>query len=218
MKTPTNSKSKFEKIRSVLMTIAKFIMILISLYFFVCSLTFLSDSFRLLGGKNIGAFFAKTELLNNPVVGVTIGVLVTVLVQSSSTSTSIIVGLVATDVPVRTAIPLIMGCNIGTSVTNTIVSFGQVSNRDEFKRAFSAATVDDIFNWLTVIILVIVEAITSSISVGYLEFVSGKMVEHLSNEESNSTRSKPPDFLKDITKPFTETIIQLENFERMGIK
>merc|ERR1712038_1566557 len=81
--------------------VAKFLLILVSLYFFVCSLTFLSDSFRLLGGKNIGAFFANSELLNNPVVGVMIGVLVTVLVQSSSTSTTIIVGLVATDVPVR---------------------------------------------------------------------------------------------------------------------
>ena len=58
-----------------------------------------------------------------------IGVLVTVLVQSSSTSTTIIVGLVATDVPVHTAIPMIMGSNIGTSVTNTIVSFTQISNR-----------------------------------------------------------------------------------------
>ena len=75
------------------------------------------------------AFFGNSELLNNPVVGVMIGVLVTVLVQSSSTSTTIIVGLVATDVPVRTAIPMIMGANIGTSVTNTIVSFTQASNR-----------------------------------------------------------------------------------------
>jgi len=204
------NNSKFEKTRSVIMNILKFIMVLISLYFFVCSLTFLSDSFRLLGGKNIGAFFANSELLNNPVVGVMIGVLVTVLVQSSSTSTTIIVGLVATDVPVRTAIPMIMGANIGTSVTNTIVSFTQISNRDEFKRAFSAATVHDMFNWLTVIILVIVEVITSGISTGYLEYVTGKMVEHLSNEDSNTTRSKPPDFLKAITSPFTKTIIQLD--------
>ena len=68
-------------------------------------------------------------MLNNPVVGVMIGVLVTVLVQSSSTSTSIIVGLVATDVPVKTAIPMILGANIGTSVTNTIVSFTQIGDR-----------------------------------------------------------------------------------------
>ena len=98
-------------------------------YFFVCSLSFLSDSFRILGGKNIGALFSNSELLQNPVVGLMIGVLVTVLVQSSSTSTSIIVGLVATDVPVKTAIPMILGANIGTSVTNTIVSFTQIGDR-----------------------------------------------------------------------------------------
>ena len=103
--------------------------LLTCLYFFVCSLSFLSDSFRILGGKNIGALFSNSELLQNPVVGLMIGVLVTVLVQSSSTSTTIIVGLVATDVPVHTAIPMIMGSNIGTSVTNTIVSFTQISNR-----------------------------------------------------------------------------------------
>jgi len=85
--------------------VAKFLLILVSLYFFICSLSFLSDSFRLLGGKNIGAFFADSTLLNNPVVGVMIGVLVTVLVQSSSTSTTIIVGLVATDVPLHSLEP-----------------------------------------------------------------------------------------------------------------
>ena len=54
--------------------------------------------------------------------------------KSSSTSTSIIVGLVAANVPVDTAIPMIMGANIGTSVTNTIVSFTQMNDRDEFRR------------------------------------------------------------------------------------
>jgi len=200
----------FEKTISVLETIIKFIMVMISLYCFICSFTFLSDSFRLIGGKNIGAFFANSELLKNPVLGVMIGVLVTVLVQSSSTSSSIIVGLVAADVPVRTAIPMIMGANLGTSVTNTIVSLTQISNKDVFKRAFSAATVHDMFNWLTVIILVLMEVITSGISTGYLEYVTGKMVEHLSNEDTNRTCSEPPEFLKVITKPFTEKIIQLD--------
>ncbi|XP_023335516.1 sodium-dependent phosphate transport protein 2A [Eurytemora carolleeae] len=104
----------------------KLIFLLGFLYFFICSLSFLSDSFRVLGGKNIGGLFTKSELLQNPIVGVMIGVLVTVLVQSSSTSTSIIVGLVSAGAaPVSTAIPMIMGSNIGTSVTNTIVSFSQ---------------------------------------------------------------------------------------------
>jgi Na+/phosphate symporter len=52
-----------------------------------------------------------------------------------------------------------MGANIGTSVTNTIVSIGQITNKDEFKRAFAGATVHDMFNWLAVIILLPIEAL-----------------------------------------------------------
>jgi len=82
-------------LKTVLLTVLKVVLLLTFLYFFICSLSFLSDSFRILGGKNVGSLFKDAELLQNPVVGLMIGVLVTVLLQSSSTSTSIIVGLVA---------------------------------------------------------------------------------------------------------------------------
>ena len=62
--------------------------------------------------------------------------------------------------PVRPAIPIIMGVNIGTSLTNTIVSLAQSSDRQQFRRAFAAATVHDMFNWLTVIVLLPLEMIT----------------------------------------------------------
>ena len=61
---------------------------------------------------------------------------------------------------VKLAVPIIMGANIGTSVTNTIVSMGQITNKDDFRRAFAGATVHDIFNWLTVLVLLPVEVIT----------------------------------------------------------
>ena len=60
----------------------------------------------------------------------------------------------------KLAIPIVMGANIGTSVTNTIVSMGQITNKDDFRRAFAGATVHDIFNWLTVIVLLPLEVIT----------------------------------------------------------
>ena len=53
-----------------------------------------------------------------------------------------------------------MGVNIGTSLTNTIVSLAQSTDREEFRRAFAGATVHDMFNWLTVIILLPLEMIT----------------------------------------------------------
>ena len=62
--------------------------------------------------------------------------------------------------PVRPAIPIIMGVNIGTSLTNTIVSLAQSTDREEFRRAFAGATVHDMFNWLTVIVLLPLEMIT----------------------------------------------------------
>ena len=140
-----------------------------------------------------------------------IGIIVTVLVQSSSTSTSIIVSLVSTGLPVKTAIPMVMGANIGTSVTNTIVSFTQMGDREEFRRAFAAATVHDMFNWLAVILLVLVETVSGSFGgQGYLEYVTERMVMGLRNEDKNTTASKPPDFLKVITNPFTKSIVQLD--------
>ena len=86
-----------------------------------------------------------------------IGILGTVLVQSSSTFSAIIVAAIGSGLPIRWSVPMIFGANIGTSVTNTLVAMTQIGNRDEFERAFSAATVHDMFNWATVIILFTVE-------------------------------------------------------------
>jgi len=128
-----------------------------------------------------------------------------VLVQSSSTSTSIIVGLVSAGAPVRTAIPMIMGANIGTSVTNIIVALTQAGNREQFRKAFACANVHDMFNWLSAFILLIVECLT-----GFLETITGKMVEHIGIGSNNATDVKSPDFLKALTKPVTQIVIQLD--------
>lgn len=60
-------------------------------------------------------------------------------------------------IEVRPAIPIIMGANIGTTVTNTLVSLAHSMDPKEFRRAFSGATVHDVFNWLTVLILLPLE-------------------------------------------------------------
>ena len=105
-------------------------------------------------------------------------------------------------VQVPPAIPMIMGANIGTSVTNTIVSLGQALERNEFRRAFAGATVHDIFNWLSVIILLPLEAASK-----YLFHLSNAIIESL-NLKTNEAAKK--DLLKVVTKPFTSLIIQLD--------
>lgn len=74
----------------------------------------------------------------------------------------------STVLDVSLAIPIVMGANIGTSVTNTIVSIGQITNKNDFRRAFAGATVHDVFNWLTVLILLPLEVITGNNMLSFL--------------------------------------------------
>jgi sodium-dependent phosphate cotransporter len=200
---PWAQLSTSQRLKLLAIILVKLCFIVGALYFFICSLSFLADGFRLVGGKKAGEVFRNSEVFNNPVAGMLVGVLVTVLVQSSSTSTSIFITMVAAELlTVTQAIPLVMGANIGTSVTSTIVALGQSGDRNEFRRAFAAATVHDMFNFMCVIVLLPLEAIT-----GYLYRLSKALIDATPGLKSGE---KPPDILKALTKPFTSKIIKLD--------
>ncbi|XP_065654061.1 sodium-dependent phosphate transport protein 2A isoform X4 [Hydra vulgaris] len=132
-----------------------------------------------------------------------IGVVATVLLQSSSTTTSIVVTMVASDlIQVSPAIPIVMGANIGTTVTNTIVSLSQISDKNQFRRAFAAATVHDAFNIITVLVLLPVEVLS-----GYLFWLTKTII---STTSLSSDKSLDQQLLTKITDPFTNLIIQLD--------
>lgn len=97
-------------------------------------------------------------------------------------------------IPVRETIPMIMGSNIGTTVTNTIVSLAQAGSREEFRKAFGGATIHDVFNWMCVIVLLPIEVIS-----GYLFHLTKAIVDSLDISGSSKTKR---DLLKTITKPF----------------
>lgn len=125
-------------------TLVRVAALIVVLYAFLYSIDLLGGTFKLLG-KDFAVGLIKTT--SNPYTGLLIGIVATSLVQSSSTVTSIIVGLVAGGgLTVTGAIPIIMGANIGTSVTNTIVALGHMTRPQEFQRAFAGATVHDFFN------------------------------------------------------------------------
>ena len=108
----------------------------------------------------------------------------------------------------KQAIPIIMGANTGTSVTNTIVSMGHVKQRDEFRRAFAGATVHDLFNWLSVLVLLPVEVITNHIfGSSYLYYASNSITHAMGIKNKQGTKVE---FLKKITKPLTSLIIQID--------
>jgi len=128
----------------------KILVILVLLYFFLISIKLIGTSFQLFGRG-----FAEQLIssYSNPFLGLFTGILATSLVQSSSTVTSLIVGLVGGGVlSVEYAIPLVMGANMGTTITNTLVSLTFVTRKADFRRAFAAATVHDFFNLCTIIV------------------------------------------------------------------
>lgn len=167
--------------------ILKLVVVFFLLYFFLTSISLMSHAF-----KGFGSEFAETLIRTtaNPFIGFFVGLLATSIVQSSGTVTSTIVAFVAAGaLSVRCAIPIVMGANIGTTVTNTLVALGHFSRREEFKRALSCATMHDFFNLLTAAILLPIE-----LSTHYLERTAGFLASRFC-EVSGMNVKNPLDFI-----------------------
>jgi sodium-dependent phosphate cotransporter len=129
-----------------------------ALYAFLIGIGAMGTAFKWMGKDY------TTELLggeHGPLVSLFIGILATTLVQSSSTTTSLVVGMVAAGaLQLDSAVFMVMGANLGTTVTNTIVSLGHITQSSEYRRAFAAATVHDFFNILVLLVLFPLEIAT----------------------------------------------------------
>ncbi|UFU05646.1 Na/Pi symporter [Ruania halotolerans] len=148
-------------------SVVNWLSVVVSVYVLISAVGVIGAGFKAATGGQAEALFS---FASNPIVALMVGVLATAATQSSSTTTSITVGLAAGGLPLEIAIPIIMGANIGTTLTNTLVSVGMIRNKDDFRRAFAAATVHDFFNLIAVVILLPLELAT-----GFLERVSGTL-------------------------------------------
>ena len=133
----------------------EFIKVLFFVYCFLVSIDLMGIAFKSSGERFTATLMRATS---NPFIGLIIGIVFTSLIQSSSTTTSIVVTMVAAGtIDLRNAIPMVMGANIGTTVTCTIVSFGYVGRKIEFQRSFGASVVHDMFNILATMTLFPIE-------------------------------------------------------------
>ncbi|XP_044537685.1 sodium-dependent phosphate transport protein 2B-like [Gracilinanus agilis] len=190
-----------ERILVFFRPILKVMLLLVFLFFYICSLDILGSAFQLIGGKMARKLFIDDSIFFNPISGTMISLLATVLVQSSSITTSIIVSMVSTSVlTVEAAIPMMMGANVGTAVTNTLVALMYAGDRDEFERTFAGATIHDFFNWLSMLVLLPLELIT-----GFFYSLSNTVM----NSSEFHSGKKAPVLLKALTGPVTKLIIQL---------
>jgi len=172
---------------------------LVVTFMFLTSVSIMGTGFKMAGS---GAVDGLLKTASNPFVGLFCGILVTSVLQSSSATTSMLVALVSTgDLPIRLAIPVVMGANIGTTVTNTIVAMGHVTRPREFRRAISCSTMHDFFNMLCVLILLPFELLTH-----FLERSAGFMAQLFAGIGSEITHTSP---VKMLIKPIVNAVSEL---------
>lgn len=172
------------------------LLVAVLIYLLLASVGAIGSGFKIATASNAKELFS---FASNPVIALIIGVVATALIQSSSTVTSIIVGMVAGGLPLNIAIPMVMGANIGTSLTSTLVSLGHVRNGEEFRRAFSAATVHDSFNILAVAILLPLELIFKPLQ-STAEMLSGFFI------SDTSVSMKDMNFVKSLLAPANDAL------------
>ncbi len=156
------------------------------LFAFLVGIRGVSEALRGLGHEYVQGFFG---VIRNPFAGLAVGVLATSVMQSSSASTSMVVAMVSAPgnpLPIDSAIPMVLGANIGTTVTSTLVALGYARRKNEFGRAFSAAVSHDLFNLLAVGILLPLELAT-----GLLEKTSGLVAQAVGGVATQSRLPNP---------------------------
>ncbi len=188
----------------VIKDIFQVITLLLAMYLFILSIKMMGTSFK---NINIGLVDDLLITAQNPFMALFIGIFATSLIQSSSTITSMLVGLVSSGaMTVSTAVPIVMGANIGTSVTNTIVSFAHVTRKEEFKKAFAGATVHDFFNFMAVGLLFPLELAT-----GFSEHAAHAVAVRMVDSRAAALANP----ISAITKPVIKHIHEYLSYEWM---
>ncbi|GAB2466028.1 sodium:phosphate symporter [Xylanimonas ulmi] len=125
------------------------------IYLLITAVSVIGRGFSGLSGDAAQSLFAFAA---NPWVGLFVGVLSTVLIQSSTTTTAITVTAVgAGALPLASAVPILFGANVGTTLTSTLIALGYIGNRREYRRALEASSIHDFYNWLALLVFFPIE-------------------------------------------------------------
>lgn len=183
------------------LVLLKIIAVFCLLFIFLNSVNLLGAAFKLLGKQWVEVIVTTTD---NSLIALLVGVLATTIVQSSSVTTSMVVGLVSAGaMSIHNAVPVIMGANIGTTVTNTVVSMGHISRREEFQRAFAGATVHDFFNFLAVAFFLPLELAT-----GFLQKTATYLSTYFYGAQSMAYQSPVKAALKPISNGLKHILVE----------
>lgn len=189
----------------IIKKVVRVFVFLVLLYLFFVAISLMGDSFELLGKSFAQKIITATS---NPFTALMIGVFATSIIQSSSATTSMVVAMVSGGaISVVNAVPIIMGANIGTTITNTIVSMGHITRNDEFERAFAGSTVHDFFNLLAVALFLPLE-----IATGWLAKSAGLLANVFYGSEVGAFTSPVKMIVKPVVKSFQHYLLDTIHF------
>uniref|UniRef100_A0A914QFY4 Uncharacterized protein n=1 Tax=Panagrolaimus davidi TaxID=227884 RepID=A0A914QFY4_9BILA len=128
--------------------------------------------------------------------------IITLILQSSSTLISILVGMIAGELlTVHQAIPIMFGAEMGASIMNALISLTQSGDRSQFRRAFAAATMNDIYNFLCYLLFLPIEILFAPV-----ERLSALIVSPLSHMKTGKFQT-----LNALTDPLLDRIVQINS-------
>lgn len=89
---------------------------------FLFGITLMSDFLKKIAGSKLKLILEKTT--NSPLKGILAGMLLTALIQSSSATVAIVIGLVSANLlNLKNAVGIILGAKVGTTITSILISF-----------------------------------------------------------------------------------------------
>ncbi len=110
---------------------------------FLFGMSLMGDGLKRVAGNKLELVLYK--LTNTPIKGILLGTVVTAIIQSSSATTVMVVGFVNSGMmKVAQAIGIIMGANIGTSVTGWILCMSYIDGSSGIAQLLSTATISAI--------------------------------------------------------------------------
>ena len=114
---------------------------------FLFGMSLMGDGLKSVAGNKLEAFLYK--MTNTSLKGVALGAGVTSVIQSSSATTVMVIGFVNSGMmKLRQAIGIIMGANIGTSITGWILCLSYVGGSSGIASLFSTATITTLFAFI----------------------------------------------------------------------
>ena len=107
---------------------------------FLFGMSLMGDGLKQVAGNKLEAFLYK--MTNTPLKGVALGTGVTSVIQSSSATTVMVIGFVNSGMmKLKQAIGIIMGANIGTSITGWILCLSYIDGSNGIAKILSSATI-----------------------------------------------------------------------------